>query len=246
MLRTADKRLFVGDRLPSILSAYSGVVPPVPGYVVWLDAAYVPSVTLVEGRVSQWNDLSGNGNHFTQATAILQPTYGRQIGGVAAVGFNGGDQYLDSSLTSSDNTVSRFIVARCFRVNVQQYLLGSNGGTGGIGLRLAADADMETTTDGVTTQFSPTTLDITADQAFVFGQIIGGATNIVHHRNSGSDSSAAAISPTAGRGTRLGASSALTQYLYGDVGELLVYDSALSSGNALEVMNYLQNKWSIT
>lgn len=42
---------------------------------LWLDADKPSSITLNGATVSQWNDLSGNGRHATQATASLQPTY---------------------------------------------------------------------------------------------------------------------------------------------------------------------------
>lgn len=42
---------------------------------LWLDAADSSSITITSGRVSQWDDKSGNGYHVSQATAGLRPTY---------------------------------------------------------------------------------------------------------------------------------------------------------------------------
>ena len=42
---------------------------------VWLDAADSSTITLNGSTVSQWSDKSGNGLHFSQATAANQPTY---------------------------------------------------------------------------------------------------------------------------------------------------------------------------
>ena len=44
-----------------------------PGLVAHYDARVASSITIVTG-VSQWNDLSGNGNHLKQATGAKQPT----------------------------------------------------------------------------------------------------------------------------------------------------------------------------
>lgn len=42
---------------------------------LWLDAADANTITLNGSTVSQWNDLSGNGRHATQAAGANQPTY---------------------------------------------------------------------------------------------------------------------------------------------------------------------------
>jgi hypothetical protein len=56
--------------------ATSGFDPKtISGLAVWFDASVSSSVTLNGGNVSQWNDLSGNGRHATQATAGNQPSY---------------------------------------------------------------------------------------------------------------------------------------------------------------------------
>jgi hypothetical protein len=47
----------------------------IAGLAVWFDASVASSVTLNGGNVSQWNDLSGNDRHATQATAGNQPSY---------------------------------------------------------------------------------------------------------------------------------------------------------------------------
>ncbi|HMV78673.1 MAG TPA: hypothetical protein PLJ29_11235 [Leptospiraceae bacterium] len=61
--------------------AYAGA-----SLVIWLKA---DSLGLSDGTaVSNWNDLSGYGNHYTQATAGLRPTYRvNQINGLPSVQF---------------------------------------------------------------------------------------------------------------------------------------------------------------
>src|SRR5258708_6055170 len=68
--------------LPSINAA--GWLPLVSGAAFtpasittsfWYDASNAGSITQSGGTVSQWNDLSGNARHLTQATTTLQPTY---------------------------------------------------------------------------------------------------------------------------------------------------------------------------
>jgi len=47
----------------------------IPGCQLWLDGADTNSLTLSGSSVTQWNDKSGNGYNFTQATSGNQPTY---------------------------------------------------------------------------------------------------------------------------------------------------------------------------
>lgn len=42
---------------------------------LWLDAADANTITLNSSTVSQWNDKSGNGCNFSQATTASQPVY---------------------------------------------------------------------------------------------------------------------------------------------------------------------------
>ncbi len=58
--------------LPVGASAFSPA--DVPGLTLWMAGNRSP-FTLNSGNVSQWNDISGSGNHATQATATLQPAY---------------------------------------------------------------------------------------------------------------------------------------------------------------------------
>jgi len=61
----------VGFRLPA-RAAFSP--SSITGLKVWLDVTDSASVTVATGA-SQINDLSGNGNHATQATGTKQPSY---------------------------------------------------------------------------------------------------------------------------------------------------------------------------
>ena len=62
---------------------------------LWLDAADSSTITLNSTTVSQWNDKSGNGRNFSQATAARQPSY--QASGINAkpsVAFTGSNDHF--------------------------------------------------------------------------------------------------------------------------------------------------------
>lgn len=66
-----------GARYGYVTIAGGAWVPTdVAGLIAWWDASNSGSITQSSGSVSQWNDLSGNGWHATQATGSLQPTTG--------------------------------------------------------------------------------------------------------------------------------------------------------------------------
>ena len=57
---------------------------------LWLDASDSSTIEENGGKVSQWDDKSGNNNHLTQATDANQPTTGtRSQNGLNVLDFNG-------------------------------------------------------------------------------------------------------------------------------------------------------------
>ena len=103
---------------PAVTSTAAGVnggwtPASLPGLVFWLDAKAIGQSD--GSAVSAWNDLSGNGYNFTQATAANQPTYNATgLNGNPTVTFNGITNYLSlASLPSSvafTGGVSSFVV----------------------------------------------------------------------------------------------------------------------------------------
>lgn len=62
---------------------------------LWLDASNAGSITSSAGAVSQWDDLSGNTKHVTQATAGQKPTTASTTqNGLNVLAFDGGDRLI--------------------------------------------------------------------------------------------------------------------------------------------------------
>ena len=70
----------------------SGFSPLSLNPVAWYDASSSASFTFNGANVSQWNDISGNGNHLTQATAVDQPLY--NSASPATVEFDGVSEFM--------------------------------------------------------------------------------------------------------------------------------------------------------
>jgi hypothetical protein len=91
----------------------------VPGLKVWLEAdsgVYSDAGTTVaphDGSIQQWNDLSGNGNHFSQSTADRRPWFHTNVlNGRPAVYFGTNDYIWKSFGASYAQPITVFIIAR--------------------------------------------------------------------------------------------------------------------------------------
>jgi hypothetical protein len=96
--------------------------------VAWYDAQDSGSLTLSGSSVTQWDDLSGNGEHLVQATGSQQPTYGATSFNTSypGISFDGGDGLTCSSFAgTSGAALSTFIVGQM------------NSGTAGFGRALS-------------------------------------------------------------------------------------------------------------
>lgn len=98
------------------------------GLVGWWDASDTGTITQSGGLVSQWDDLSGNGNHLTQGTGSQQPTTGtRTINSLNTLDFQGNDELTCSVTVGSDNQ-SFAAVVYLDNANVGRLLSANAGG----------------------------------------------------------------------------------------------------------------------
>lgn len=105
------------------INPYAFSAPWTPAQIttaIWLDAADSSTITESGGVVSQWDDKSGNGRHFTQATVANRPTFETAVqNGLSAVKFVNGPgasptrQFIDNtSYTNTSNQITLFSVHR--------------------------------------------------------------------------------------------------------------------------------------
>lgn len=88
------------------IAALSGAWTPasLPNLVGWWDASNTGSLTTeTGGRVTQWNDLSGSGNHLTAASAsTARPTSGtRTINSLNVLDFDGSANAMEATGVSA-------------------------------------------------------------------------------------------------------------------------------------------------
>jgi autotransporter-associated beta strand protein len=205
----------------SLLSA-----PPATGLSYWLDASDGSKITLAGSNVTDWADSSPAGVNFIQGTTANQPVYvTNAINGLPAVRFNGTSQKMVASKTANAQTV--FIVNNVkARANIDG-IWGWNAND--IGIRLTAASTWAPGNNGDFANGGQTYINGLPGAAFTYSM-----PHLV-----------TAVSATQRTGwiTSIGQYYQTSRWYNGDIGEVLVYSSILSTNDRERVEGYLMNKW---
>jgi hypothetical protein len=214
---------------------------------LWMSADAVPEASTDGDAVPQWEDISGNNFKISQDVSSSQPKwYDNVVNGEPVVRFDGGDELLtpkmsDLGLQNSDYEI--FIVSKTSSSGVQ-FLYSATEGTmeahlnGGQGLRFIPESSYF--------------LDSGSDLAYSDGN-----AHIIHNRVTATDAIARADSTTgvgvnddyrAGidQAIHIGRRATGVYGLNGDIAEILIFKSALTSDQYNAVADYLQAKYGVT
>ncbi len=209
---------------------------PVTGSALWLDATDAPSVTVQSGIVTQWNDKSGSGRNFTPLQSPSTVTYNN-------VGLNGKPAIVTTGTDLGNQTVfgpsaSVFVVAKM---------------TGSRNSRIIG---------GITNNWLLGWWNGYEDQAYFEGWVNqpskAATTNAIMYSSTmsagngtvwrnGTQLASNGGGTTAPAGLQIGGD----WYTNGErsnaaIGEVVVYNSALSATQRQQVESYLMTKWAIT
>jgi hypothetical protein len=257
-----------------------GLVPPppttpltIPGCQLWLDAADSSTITLSSSKVTQWNDKSGNGYNFTQATSGNQPTYSSaSLNSLNTITFTSANStYLLGTASTNFMGTNSLSVYGIFKTNnstsgssvFSKALYGSASGrilygyrdpgtpgtiVGGIGGNQGSNvytAISDTYTGG-------------AWRVFGFVSDRSGWTNTTYQNGISIGSTTITANTTTNLTNAfpmlVGAYNNSTgganppqagYYLDGGVGELLVFSTALTTTQRQTIEQYLSRKWGI-
>ena len=234
--------------------AASGVTPtePIGSPQAWYGAHEPTSITTVSNRISQWNDLTGNGNHLTQGTAADRPFYSgtpRVVNGFTIPEFTLTQEFLDCSLVTSDRTSTHMIA--CLIDSFTTTLIGSAGGTGGFEARIDANVRVQYLKAGVSAITAhtgwpmqggtglPTFVQVLCarmNNTTLFQDVLSGATF---------SPSAEATTFTAGRTLRLGTDQSGTVPFDGLIMEYVYYDTQLSDADMEQNFLMMYDRWCV-
>jgi hypothetical protein len=259
------------NTLAGIIASSTGLPPtpsPVAGYKVWLDAADTATITQSGGAVSQWLDKSANAYTFTQGTASYKPTTGANTQNGKNVLTLGTNDNLESSAASSVWKflhTSSYTIFFALKFNVTTYgghpistcdstpnsgidtYQDSPGKFQNIVLRGASGTYVianVTASNALTTNFTYVTLINDCTNATPANR-----SDIRIKQGSAIKNNVQASSVNTGNPQR---TMQLFDYVAGgnegidgQFGELIIYESILSSGDILLNQQYLADKWGV-
>ena len=226
--------------------------PPSSGLVLWLRAD--TGVTMSGGAVSAWADRSGNGYNAAQSTSTLQPTFvSHGLGSMPALSFTGNDslENMTANLLPSGNARTVFVVGEANAAG--------NGGTL-LTFRLnstdAAFSCMNYNSffyiygdDATTDAYIPNALT-TVQSPFMVDFTTAGAGDAIQCYLNGVNESVSYLygscfmSDTGPTGMVVGNRySTSGMPWYGDIAEILVYDTNLSDSVRMQVETYLRARY---
>jgi hypothetical protein len=220
----------------------------ISGLSAWYDATVASSVTLTNGFVSQWDDLSGNGSNLTQSVEADRPGTST-INGKTAIDFDGSNDYL--AVTSNFFCRTMFLVAQrdsatnATNGRIAITALNSSGNAISINIVTDATGDMRVTSQDENSAITGANGAVwAAGQNSIITAIYQGAA-----RYNGTPLSGAS---TAARSTQQGIvvgarrTTATSSPYDGRIGEIILYSRALSAAEYVRVERYLARKWGVT
>lgn len=215
------------------------VVWPAPQW--WLRA---DSLGLNDGdAVSTWTDEMG-AYGMTGGGGGTSPTFKTGIvNSLPVVRFDGGD-YMTSSASASLAERTIFAVVRPTAATGYQSIVGASGATGGLQLQL--DSGRVACVKQGTLLLSRSTGAVSTSLFSVVGITYSEAADLATTRIAGTQTSSAAWTGTlsAGQTTYLGRQLS-SEYLTGDIAEVMSWSSALTADEIATVESYLAGKYAL-
>ena len=228
------------------------------GLLAWYDASDSGSLTLTGSLVDQWNDLSGNGNHFT-ASGTARPTYGATSFNTSKPGitFDGGDAISKATSSYGGGTVLSAFVVGTYANNaggaydrMLSYSMGSNDYSNANSAAFLLQDNTNLAIQGFRGNAAKSTsAALTAGTAYRFGSVFDGTNHTIYINNSASS----AVSSTGTFGANglisFGAEPpALTAATWtGIVAEIILCTDDLTAGSTArsDMDNYFTTRWGL-
>ncbi|MGE5294144.1 MAG: LamG-like jellyroll fold domain-containing protein [Solirubrobacterales bacterium] len=217
--------------------------PVKSGLVFWLDASKTSALTLSGDKVARWNDLSGNNYYADQTDATLRPTYVRgALSGRAIVDF--GDSVYGNPLTTYQPWM-QFRDAAGAALNISTirtvfWVCGMDSGSNGF---LLGDDNNYHFHRGTANQIWDgangwASANIRSGSTYLNGEKVDGTATVLP-----TDYSIISLVTTA----NVEADSLTKDRTYRSggikLGELLIFDRALTDEERVSMEKYLYNKW---
>jgi hypothetical protein len=212
---------------------------------LWLDASDSSTITHNSNAISQWSDKSGSGNHATQSTATNKPTLTASAqNGKPVITFDGTNDYLTSTSLNISQPYSIFAVAKTTIGSGRDYIFD--------GVTNDSDRSMVALNKSGTVQvqsssgvWSNSNINTPTDY-FTFSSTYNGTNGLIGI-NGTTVSNFNTGTRNLSNGLRIGANwTASGDFLEGNIAELLIVNSTLSTNYRQQIEGYLAHKWGLT
>ena len=213
---------------------------PISGAKMQLDAYQITGLS--DGDpVATWSDVSGNSNDATQSNSAKRPLYKTSIvNGLPVVRFDTTDDGMVTPLTISAIPLTIFLVYSAKSGAFGRRALCSTTLNWLIGPRVDV-GNKHAFFDGAAWMNAPLSY-VEDDFVYITLKIVTGSTSFrVDGIEVGSAGSAFAAPAT----ICLGASNPYGEPLWGDIAEVIVYDTGLSAGDISAVESYIVAKYGL-
>lgn len=201
--------------------------------------------------ISQWDDSSGNSRHLVQSNASFRPTKKTAIvNGLDVARFDGSSRFLElAAATGVANPSDLTIFAVVKGTSAATYgVVSTRDGTSGWLARLTATGSLFAHIGG-----TPNPTDTFTSTNWNIVQVVRtGLSAVMGHNGTMASASVISAYPASSSRTTVGgeatttSAAASTNALNGDLAELIIYSTALSSGDRDAIETYLGSKFSIT
>jgi Rib/alpha/Esp surface antigen-like repeat protein len=206
-----------------------------PNLKAWFRADSL--VTVVSGAVSQWGDASGNGFNALQGTAANRPALVQNItslNGKSAIRFDGTNDLLRVASFNQNQPMSAFIVWKANGTGIQ-FAFGGIDATNRLSLYYSGGSIAMLGGGG-----------ILYNKSAPFNYTLNSA---LFNRNTSSlyDASVAKATGDVGAnvltGLNIGTAHNTTNFLNGDIAEIILYDKNVTTAERQNVERYLRTKY---
>jgi len=231
------------------------------GLVLWLDATNIDgemNSSLSDGdAVSEWKDLSGNGNDVVQANNSFSPTLNKvsEIGGNPGIEFSSDFLTLSSS-NSFDNwsKYTKIVVYETNQVSTAQVIIDIHWknssdidvGANEIGINSGHSYFNARNINRIASQAKFDNLQMNTPYIALAEDLDNNGSHLFHNGEEGSiKGSIADAELKSFEHLRLGAYQE-NFYLDGTISEVLVFNKELIPNEKILIYNYLSSKWNLT
>jgi hypothetical protein len=229
----------------------------IPGCVGWLDASDVSTITSSGGSVSSVRNKVNSGVPFIQGVGTDQPTTGtRTINGLNSLDFDGANDYLTANalaslFTGDDKPMT--ILSACLCDDPTVISQSSIWAVGSSATTTPFYSQVYQNSLNVANRRDDSSSQVNSSAAYIAGNnvncLVFTGTTVSSYTNNTTNYSG--TSQNTGVLTldrfAIGATirSTNTNFFNGIIGEVIIYNRALSDSERILVQRYLGNKWGI-